>query len=99
MDQQPKYKQENIYQLLEQERARTARRDTLAKRLAEPGKPVRMISTGGRRALAQADMAEPGQFRITLFDDRGPSGHMNFNSLIDAITEGLRMGYGPEETA
>jgi hypothetical protein len=92
-------KEDEIDRLLARYRQQAEQRERLAARLEAKGRPVRMIDRDGRKALAQADMAEPGQYRITWFIDKMPIGHCNFNRLRDAIIEGLRAGYTPQETA
>lgn len=91
--------QNEFTRLLEACCLEATRREAIAERLAAQEKPVLMICDDGRQALAQADMAEPGQYRTTWFFGKEPTGHCNFNSLKEAIIEGLKAGYHPNETA
>lgn len=64
-----------------------------ARALAAPGLPIRFIGDDDRRALASADMSEPGMFRVTRFDALGPIGHTQYHSLEEAALDALRSGY------
>lgn len=86
--------------LIAHHRAIARQRDELAARLSASGMPVRLFKRsrdgsplGDSHALAQADMAEPGMFRVTWFDVHGPSGHLQFNTLHAAVCEALQCGY------
>lgn len=72
-------------------------RRALAARLASDGRGVRLFRDDGRYALASVDTAKPDTFRLTSFDERGPIGHMEFPTLVEAIDEGLKGGYAGKE--
>jgi hypothetical protein len=70
-------------------------RKQLAADLAASGKAVRLHHADGRHAMAGPDMSKPGAFRLTRFDQDGPVGHTEHQTLADAVDEGLRMKYVP----
>ena len=74
---------------------RNVERREKAASLAAAGKPVRMASKTmpGQTALVSPDTAEPGKYRITRFDERGPFGHSVYNTLEQAIDDALVEGY------
>jgi predicted kinase len=80
-------------------KAHLAEREARAEAIAEKGGSTRMEhkTREGQRALVGPDMAEPGKFRITRFDAKGPFGHTTFNTLKEAANEALRDGYVPVE--
>lgn len=73
-----------------------ARRETAAS-LAAEGIPVRLHHADGRYALAGPDMSAPGSFRLTRFDADGPVGHTEHATLDEAVLEGLKNNYNPDE--
>lgn len=81
---------------LDELRGRVAARRALAAQIAEPGWPVRFTKPDARSALAQADMSEPGMFRLTRFDAAGPIGHTQYRTLNEAIYDALQEGYEPD---
>lgn len=83
-----------LWELMVQARAKRE----LAAQLASPGVPTRMLHPSGRRALVQADMSEPGMFRVTTFDASGPWGHTQHNTLDEAFLTALQSGYRPLPT-
>ena len=88
-----------LEELFAQQKEKTAARRATSSALAKEGKPVRLTGKDGRTAMAGPDMSEPGKFRLTRFDDKGPSGHTVYNSLEEAIDEGMREGYAPAAKA
>lgn len=85
-------------------KTRTAAMDELVSVLAADGGSVRLkhrprgsAGDDGRSALVGPDMSEPGKFRITYFDERGPSGHTVHNTMEEAIDGALRSNYLPDD--
>lgn len=82
-------------------KTRTAAIDEMVRLLAEDGGSVRLrhqpkgAEPDGRTALVGPDMSEPGKFRITRFDERGPVGHTVHNTREEAIEGALRENYMP----
>lgn len=89
----------DINALLAQVREQTRARQCLAATLAAQNHPVRMTSIRhcALKALVGQDMSEPGRFRITRFDDRGPYSHSVFNCFETAIYDALAEGFEPDD--
>jgi hypothetical protein len=85
----------DLQTLLSDARARLAARAELTSRLVEAGRPVRLEMEGGRTALAGPDVSNPDGFRLTYFDENGPSNHVEHVSLAAAVDAGLREGFKP----
>lgn len=83
--------------MMQEVRAKNAAREEEARTAAAPGKPVKLAGKDGRYALASKDTVEKG-FRLTYFDDKGPSGHTGHNTLEEAVLDGLKQGYSLKET-
>lgn len=72
----------------EAERRKFAERRAYADQLGRDNPDgVRFVSKNrpGHKALAGPDVSEPGKFRVTFIDDRGPSGHMVYDTYSAAI--------------
>lgn len=74
---------------------RIDKRKALAASLADKAS-VRLFGLNGKFALAGPDLEKSHVSRLTFFDDLGPSGHIEFSDLTDAIYEALAMGYSPD---
>jgi hypothetical protein len=71
-----------------------SKRKAQAQELAASGGSVRLAHPDGKSyALAGPDMSAPGTYRLTWFDERGPSGHVEYDNLASAIDEALRAKY------
>lgn len=77
-------------------RAKAATRNKLASELAAAGLSVRLYNKDGRSVLVGPDLEKPGISRLTYFDQHGPSGHMEYNSLRAAISDGLLHSFFPK---
>lgn len=75
---------------------KAAEREKLADELARPGRGVKLVHEDGRTAMAGPDMSKPGTFRLTRFDKDGPVGHTEHATLKEAISEGLKNKYFPQ---
>jgi N12 class adenine-specific DNA methylase len=74
-----------------------ARKEEIAKTLSASGKPVRLTSSTGQRAIAGPDMSKPGGFRLTYLDENGtPNGHSEFGSFDAAIRQALDEQFEPD---
>lgn len=65
----------------------------------QPHRSVRMRlpSDACRRALVGPDMAGGLGWRITFIDERGPSGHLEYRELTEALQDALRQGFVAEQ--
>jgi hypothetical protein len=89
----------SLAELIQKTSEESAARTKQAEGLASAGKPVKMVGQSGRTALVGPDMSEPGKFRITRFDDKGPVGHTVYSDFQSAITDALRERYTPQAKA
>ena len=82
--------------LMKDIKAKAAERKKHAKKLASGVKDIRMSHpTSGHKALIGKDVSKKGGYRITTFDDKGPVGHTEHDSLEDAADEALKRGFKP----
>ena len=81
---------------MEKLKARSAAYDAEVEELATTGKSVKMVSNRDpkKRVMIGPDMSEPGMFRVTYFDEQGPSGHTVHNTMEDAA-RGVVGSYHP----
>lgn len=86
----------DINVMLQEVRAKREARGRQVDELTLSGKPIRFSKKDGQTALASADTAKPGAFRLTRFDDKGPIGHTEYNTMREAIDAGLQEGYQVE---
>lgn len=54
--------------------AATKRRREMAEQLAQADQPLKIALGNGRFKVVSRDLETPGDWRITYFDERGPSG-------------------------
>ena len=85
----------SLRELFEKVKADRRAREAQAEALASRGKSVRFTRPDGRKALVSPDLGKPGIFRLTYFDDRGPSGHLEFRTQQEALEQALRDRYIP----
>jgi hypothetical protein len=89
-------KKGDVQALARATQARMAARAADAKAIGAAGQPVKMVGKDGKRALVGPDVAKPGAYRLTRFDEAGPIGHSEYGSLEAAALDALREGYAPE---
>lgn len=67
--------------------------------LQQPHRSVRMVRRDRpqQRALVGPDMAGGLGWRITFIDERGPSGHLEYRELTEALQDALRQGFVAEQ--
>jgi hypothetical protein len=84
-------------QLLADMRAKSAARNALTAKLeAMPG-GLRMLTEDGRKLVISPDLDRSGEWRTTYCDERGPSGHVTYNTKADAIRDALLYGFKAQE--
>jgi hypothetical protein len=88
----------NLQDMLGEARARLQDRRAAAQQIAAEGKPVRMFN-GDRSALIGPDVSKPGGYRVTYFDENGPSNHVEHPTLEAAAEAAMREGFAPQKAA
>lgn len=83
--------------LMKEIKAKALERKSKAKELASAGKSIRMSHpASGHKAMIGPDMSRKKGYRITTFDDKGPMGHTEHDTLEDAAEEALKRGFEPK---
>ena len=85
---------EEFLKLLEAAQANIARKTSLAEKWASEGASLKFHKSGtSRSVLVSPDLETVGKWRITYFDEDGPSGHVEFPTAKAAFREALDQGF------
>ncbi len=85
---------EEFLKLLEAAQANIARKTSLAEKWASEGASLKFHKSGtSRSVLVSPDLETVGKWRMTYFDEDGPSGHVEFPTAKAAFREALDQGF------
>ena len=69
--------------------AATKRRREMAEQLAQADQPLKIALGNGRFKVVSRDLETPSDWRITYFDERGPSGHCGYRDARSAFFDAI----------